>query len=371
MTWQCSGSAPPPAALNRPPQQLVAPVLYLMWSGRTDVTRVGVLHLTTFLLLLLSGNRAFGVGLNRQFTGRMPPDFPAFEGSHNDLLILVLHKIMVDGSSKLTSLYSCFLTLISNVSPYAKSLSLAASTRIINLVELFAAPRYLLARPGNTGFAAQLLEAVNNLLQYQYETNGVFVYAVLRRRDVFQRVASIDLASWRALHSEGAAVAARHTPAKSVAAPSPAPEAPHHAAGTGLSAVGDAAGAEAGTAAAAAAATATTGAEAQPASTPAKAAAVASASSSWEPSEEALTALRRQLPLGVVLRLTEYLAPLVERQVKSAGLDDDGVVDFLRATTVVGVLPRPHPIVQRVYSPNVFTQVRACFNPCGPASTST
>ena len=38
------------------------------------------------------------------------------------------------------------------------------------------------------------------------------------------------------------------------------------------------------------------------------------------------------------------------------GLDDAGVLEFIRATTMVGVLPQPHAIVQRVYSPNVWTQ---------------
>ena len=32
----------------------------------------------------------------------------------------MLHKLVVDGSPKLSTLYSCFLTIIANVSPYAK-----------------------------------------------------------------------------------------------------------------------------------------------------------------------------------------------------------------------------------------------------------
>ena len=37
--------------------QAVGPVCYLMWAGRHNVTRVGLVHLCTFLLLLLSGSR--------------------------------------------------------------------------------------------------------------------------------------------------------------------------------------------------------------------------------------------------------------------------------------------------------------------------
>lgn len=52
-----------------------------------------------------------------------------------------------------------------------QSLSLASASKLLSLVELFASPRFLLARPGNAAFAGQLLESINNSLQYQYETN--------------------------------------------------------------------------------------------------------------------------------------------------------------------------------------------------------
>ena len=51
-----------------------------MWSGRSNVTKVGLLHLATFLLLLLSGSRAFGVGLNKRFDAKLPADLPLFDG---------------------------------------------------------------------------------------------------------------------------------------------------------------------------------------------------------------------------------------------------------------------------------------------------
>ena len=42
----------------------------------------------------------------------------------------------MNGSAKLAPLYNCFLTIIANMSPYAKSLSMVASTKIINLLEV-------------------------------------------------------------------------------------------------------------------------------------------------------------------------------------------------------------------------------------------
>lgn len=61
-------------------------------------------------------------------------------GSHLDLLVLTVHKLLVAGSERLGSLYHCFLTVLCNVSPYAKSLSLIASVKLLNLFELFTSP---------------------------------------------------------------------------------------------------------------------------------------------------------------------------------------------------------------------------------------
>lgn len=61
-------------------------------------------------------------------------------GSHLDLLILTVHKLLVAGSDRLGTLYHCFLTVLCNVSPYAKSLSLIASVKLLNLFELFTSP---------------------------------------------------------------------------------------------------------------------------------------------------------------------------------------------------------------------------------------
>lgn len=162
--------------------QIVGPMLHIMWSGRNNVTKVGLLHLCTFILLLLSGERAFGVGMNRPYIARLPMDgLPLFDGSHADLLIIVLHRLTIDGSPKLSTLYSCFLTIICNVSPYAKGFSLVASIKLVNLFELFSSPRFLFARSSNYTFAQQLLETFNNLVQYQYESNGVLVYRCVHR----------------------------------------------------------------------------------------------------------------------------------------------------------------------------------------------
>lgn len=42
--------------------------------------RVGLMHIGVFILLLLSGERNFGVRLNKPYTASVPMDIPVFTG---------------------------------------------------------------------------------------------------------------------------------------------------------------------------------------------------------------------------------------------------------------------------------------------------
>ena len=55
------------------------------------------MHIGVFILLLLSGERNFGVRLNKPYTATIPMDIPIFTGTHADLLIIVFHKIITTG----------------------------------------------------------------------------------------------------------------------------------------------------------------------------------------------------------------------------------------------------------------------------------
>ena len=77
--------------------QVVVPILYYMFQARGKEARVGLVHICTFTLLLLSGSRAFGVALNDAFTDSLSAHLPLFRGNHADLLIIVLPKLIVAG----------------------------------------------------------------------------------------------------------------------------------------------------------------------------------------------------------------------------------------------------------------------------------
>ena len=76
--------------------------------------RVGLMHIGVFILLLLSGERNFGVRLNKPYTATIPMDIPVFTGTHADLLITVFHKIITTGHQRLQPLFDCLLTILVN-----------------------------------------------------------------------------------------------------------------------------------------------------------------------------------------------------------------------------------------------------------------
>lgn len=82
--------------------EVLVPILFHIHDSRTDpgecgwadrypdvAARVGLIHMGVFLILLLSGERNFGVRLNKPFVSKGIINIPMFSGTHADLLIIV------------------------------------------------------------------------------------------------------------------------------------------------------------------------------------------------------------------------------------------------------------------------------------------
>ena len=267
--------------------RLVTPICYLMLESRRDPSRVGLIHVCTFLLLRMSGERDFAVKLNAPFRASLPVDLPLFHrGCHADLLLVTLHKLIVNAQPGLQSMYNCFLIIAANISPYVKSIALVAAVKLVSLFELFTAPRFLYAAEANHLHVARLLELFNNVVQYQYAGNPHLVYALVKRSDAFRRLRALELPE------AVAAAASARRPARFV------------------------------------------------------------------PTAEWLKAVKGELPMATLRCLLEHLEPRIERMCEMAdgAAGEAEVVDFIRNTTLVGILPVPHPITIRKYQANQYTQ---------------
>jgi Dyggve-Melchior-Clausen syndrome protein len=305
--------------------RVAGPIINAMWNGRASLTTVGVMHLCTFLLLLLSGERAFGVALNLPLSNQIATDFPILPDatcSYADALVVTLHRIITDANQALVPLFPCFITVIANITPYTKNLGVLSSAKLLHLLQIYSGPRVLFTNRGAFDAVEQLLECFNNIFQYQYESNAVLVYSTLRRRDIFDRLMAEDYTPsfWIAEKSK--------TRVKRIMRGNTVVLSPRNDDDD------DDEDEESDSNAA-----------------------LETTSNEWTATDEWWMEERTNLPLSVVVRLIAYLEPLAERFVDKleGATEDTAVVDFIRATTVVGILPVPHAIMARKYQPNAYT----------------
>eukprot|EP01112_Ceratiomyxa_fruticulosa_P011774 TRINITY_DN3228_c0_g1_i1.p1 TRINITY_DN3228_c0_g1~~TRINITY_DN3228_c0_g1_i1.p1 ORF type:complete len:920 (-),score=197.60 TRINITY_DN3228_c0_g1_i1:95-2854(-) len=174
--------------------QVLLPLLHFMHEGRKQPSQLGMVHLGTYILLLLSGDREFSISLNKPFAGRHSmTDIPTFIGTHADLMYMVCCKLIMDGHERLDSIHECLLTVLANVSYYTKSLALPTCLRILKLFEHVSRPRFLFGSDHHYRLVHLLLEVLNNLVQYQYEGNSCLVYSILRCQNDFSKLAHLRI----------------------------------------------------------------------------------------------------------------------------------------------------------------------------------
>uniref|UniRef100_A0A8C7GFG1 HID1 domain containing n=1 Tax=Oncorhynchus kisutch TaxID=8019 RepID=A0A8C7GFG1_ONCKI len=315
---------------------VLVPILFYLNDARADQSCVGLIHIGVFILLLLSGERNFGVRLNKTYSVRVPMDIPVFTGTHADLLIMIFHKIITGGHQHLKPLFDCLLTIIVNVSPYLKSLSMVAANKLLHLLEAFSTNWFLFSASQNHHLIFFLLEVFNNLIQYQFDGNCNLVYTLIRKRNIFHQLAnltsdpvtihkvkrermSIDKLTKKAQVSEdGTMVCLQHN------THSPQMTADQHTHSLQPQTAGD-----------------------QHKHSP---------QSSDTNTSGIVLSWKSKLPLQTIMRLLQVLVPQVEKICIDKGLTDESeILKFLQHGTLVGLLPVPHPILIRKYQANAGT----------------
>lgn len=388
---------------------VLVPILYFLNDARADQSRVGLMHIGVFILLLLSGERNFGVRLNKPYSVRVPMDIPVFTGTHADFLIIVFHKIITTGHQRLQPLFDCLLTIIVNVSPYLKTLSMVASTKLLHLLEAFSTPWFLYASPTNHHLVFFLLEVFNNIIQYQFDGNCNLVYTIIRKRNVFHQLANLPTEhatiakalskrgkkfvqltpeSGKDLPTmEGAMPAMEAEPGtlKTTLAATPrldrmtekaAPDEGHSeltlkelATSTGNiniqppSEIQDPDSPEHNKPKAKAFRSvpnsppgSPTGSETTAKPPLARTSSTSSSGGSWVATPEWVQSWKQKLPLQTIMRMLQVLVPQVEKICIDKGLTDESeILKFLQHGTLVGLLPVPHPILIRKYQANSGT----------------
>ncbi|RCH99794.1 hypothetical protein CU098_000310, partial [Rhizopus stolonifer] len=104
-----------------------------------------------------------------------------------------IFSLIASSRGALSTLYPALTKTVTNISPYLKNLSQTTSSKLLALFSSMSAPGFLLADESNHHLIEYLLEALNNLLQFQFSNNPGLVYAILRSHRKFQRLAEFSL----------------------------------------------------------------------------------------------------------------------------------------------------------------------------------
>jgi len=309
---------------------VVGPILHYMYESRKDPAHNGLIHLSSFICLLLSGERQFSIGLNQQMKPGWIISVPVFSGSYADYLLIVLSTLILEGLSQLEALYDCFLTIISNISPYVNC-SLNASIHLIRLFAKLSQPSFLLQKERNHRFVFFLLETFNNIIQYQYSGNHHLVYSMIRNAEYFSSLESLNLETYldkkkKKVEGQTAEVVAV-TPSSNNPTPEKASTSQAHPTSN------------------------------TPLETVASVHPPVSSNESWKPTQEWFDSWHSKLPIKTITQLLQYLVPKISQLVSGSAADGGEILEFLSKTTLVGVLPVPHRIIVRKYQENVPTLI--------------
>ncbi|XP_075925973.1 protein HID1-like [Petromyzon marinus] len=326
---------------------IVVPILYYLNDARDDDSQMGLLSIGVFILLILSGERNFGIHLNNSLSIRVPLGIRVFNGTHADLLIIVFHQMITRSQQKLQNLFDCLMTIVANVSPFLKSMSLVSATKLVQLLEIFSSPHFLFASPHNPKLLLLLLEVFNNVIQYQFNGNCHLVYAMLCKRSVFNRLANLPVDK-EFIENTTRKTEAPHGDKQPSMSVTDSPEALqpifHGQLGTRLRTVQGARSESSGPGDGAAE-------ESKFCGTP-----DCLESTSWKPTPKWVCSWKSKLPLNTIMKLLHVLVPQVKMLCLKRGLEDETeILRYLRQGSMVGLLPVPHRIITHRCQPNKDT----------------
>ncbi|KAJ4311121.1 hypothetical protein N0V94_008108 [Neodidymelliopsis sp. IMI 364377] len=208
-------------------------VLYYAIDQRNDPSKQGLVRMCVFVLQTLSVEPQFGKSLNKTFEGQesLPPSIriPNFHGTYADYVITSIYTLLTTGKGKLDAVYPALLAILNNIAAYVQNLGRAPSSKLLQLFASMSSPSFLLANENNHALLHSLLEAINAMVEHQYQHNPNLVYTIIRSKKRFQALRDFTLESGQEeierqnqLRKEGGAELSRQTSIDSLRSPTAA-----------------------------------------------------------------------------------------------------------------------------------------------------
>ncbi|KAF1363721.1 hypothetical protein EJ07DRAFT_162935 [Lizonia empirigonia] len=208
-------------------------VLYYAIDQRNDPSKQGLVRMCVFVLQTLSVEPQFGKSLNKTFEGQesLPPSIriPNFHGTYADYVITSIYTLLTTGKGKLDAVYPALLAILNNIAAHVQNLGRAPSSKLLQLFASMSSPSFLLANESSHTLLHSLLEAINAMVEHQYQHNPNLVYAITRSKKKFQALRDFTLESGQEeierqnqLRKEGGAELSRQASIDSLRSPTAA-----------------------------------------------------------------------------------------------------------------------------------------------------
>lgn len=173
-------------------------MLFYALEHKADPSWQGVVRICVFVLQTMSVEPVFGKHLCQRFEAQdtLPQSMrlTSFRGSYADFLIISIHTLITTSRGRLEAIYPALLAVISNIAAHTQHLSVAASTRLFQLLAVMSSPTFLLANETNHNLLQSLLESINTMIEHQYVTNPNLIYIALRSRKRIEALRTFTLA---------------------------------------------------------------------------------------------------------------------------------------------------------------------------------
>ncbi|KAJ3042122.1 cell wall biogenesis protein [Rhizophlyctis rosea] len=336
---------------------VTAALVYFALQARTEPAQIGLARLSAFILHILSQYRNYGVQLNTTFdhttAGPVAKQVPLFSaGCWGDFLVLAIYTLVTTSSrSQLATLQETFMIVMTNVSPYIKSLTVTTSNKLLSLFNSFASPAFLVANESNHKLTFYLLEVFNNVVQYQVTGNTQLIYSIIRHKQKFVDLHQLSfdeaVGDLNRIRSLKAAIRQGGAP-QSPTAVSPGAEGGVEGGVSREGSTQSLEGGEEGGLSEKAKGKLPADGEPERRQSTASVGTVDGGKGKFVPNPEWFHFWTQHLPLTVILTLCDALGPTIEKLCVDKGLTDDReILEYLKSGTLVGILPPPHPIYVR------------------------
>lgn len=147
--------------------QLLEVLTVYVTEAKEDENKLNICQLCLFMLLSLSSVREFNVKLGQPFSSHLPVFNLSLE-TYYDLQVVFLHTLIFS-KNVLATQTGCLMSILYNMSIYAKSIDAIASNKLVHLLECFSSPSLLFSEEVYGGYLQLSLDIINTRLQYHWD----------------------------------------------------------------------------------------------------------------------------------------------------------------------------------------------------------